>query len=128
MLEPMAGELQQTVKGIYSEQRNSRSPMPESAVLNIPTGSGVRGMLQALEELLTRARANYLPSELYVSVTRHDTAFKGIYRIEGSTPMQVSSQPGNHQGLTYVKTVEHNVSYQMQRRPGRRPRIRRQCR
>ena len=113
MLEQMAVDLQQMVKGIYSEQRNSRSPMPESAVLNIPTGSGVRGLLQALEEMLTKARANHLPSELYVSVTRHDTAFKGTYRIEGSTPMQVSSQPGNHQGLTYVKTVEHNVCYQI---------------
>jgi len=35
MLEPMAVELHNLVKGIYEEQRNSRSPMPESDVLNI---------------------------------------------------------------------------------------------
>ena len=114
MLEHMPQELQHMVKGIYSEQRNSRS-MSESPVLHVPSGGGVRGLLQVLEDILTRARPNYLPSELYVSVSvsRADAAVKGTYRIDGSTPMPAANQAGNHQGLTYVKSVEHNVSYQI---------------
>jgi hypothetical protein len=103
-------ELEHMANAIIQEQkRNSMSDYPAVVV---PAGGDVNALLQVVEDTLVRSKASHLPNELYVSIPSHENAAKGVYRIDGST-LNVASQSGVTAGLTYVKNVEHNSSYQI---------------
>ena len=103
-------QLEQLAQVLIQEQASRQMAGHLSMV--VPAGADVGTLLSIIQDTLTRARQNHLPNELYVSVTTQEAAVKGVYRIDGPTSNAMSSQQAEHHaGLTYVKTVDHNVGY-----------------
>jgi hypothetical protein len=86
--------------------------LPGHPPVSSSAGNDARTMLCTIEHSLTRAKQSHVPNELYVSVTAQDSALKGVYRIDGQT-MNAVNHAEQGAGLTYIKTIQHNVGYQI---------------
>jgi len=88
----------------------------QSSVSATPAGCDAVGLLGILERTLTRGRPDYLPNELYVSVstTPHLSSFKGVYKLDTPRLNRTSgNETENNAGQVYVKTLEHNVEFRI---------------
>jgi len=77
--------------------------------LVVAPNSDARTQLAIMESSMTRARQAHLPAELYVSVTAHDAAVKGVYRLDGQGGN--ASQAEQSAGPSYIKTIGNAVAY-----------------
>jgi len=90
-------------------QEQGARHLPGQPPLVLAPNSDARTKLAVMESSMTRARQAHLPTELYVSVTAHDTAVKGVYRLDGQVGN--ANQAEQSAGLSYVKTIGHSVGY-----------------